>query len=783
MKRIDLYKLFLTVLFAIPCVITLAQENKSDTLRTRFNKYVEKNLEEKIYVHTDRDGYVTGETIWFTVYVTDALHRPLSLSKVVYVEVLDRNKAVVQAKISVKEGIGSGSLFLPATLVSDNYQFRAYSNWMKNYSADFYFHKTISIVNPFVKLDTAVTNAHTKKIETQFFPEGGMLIAGVSNKVAFKVNNESGHGLDFKGTLIDQNNDTILHFSPLKFGIGSFSFIPMANTQYRAVIHLPRLKKNVFDLPSPQTSGYAFHLEDSNDKIKLEVSPAVLNSDGEIIYLLVHAHQVISKVEMNLAKGKAVFYVNKNDLAEGISHFTVFNHDLKPVCERLYFKPPTALLPIEVQSNQQEYRKREKVSLQIEGGPNDRYSIAVVRKDSLSASSGNISDYFYLSSDLKGEIESPEYYLNRDSLTLKAQDNLMLTHGWSRFKWDTVLKNESTLQYPLEFYGHLVSGIIKDETGVPQPGIVGYASSPSKIIRLSTSLSNRKGEVFFDMKNFFGTRQLILQTNRITDSLYHIELKSPFSSRFASGSWPMLHLNPTHKKSIVARSVGMQVQDVHAKNENNKTVNPNVDSISFYGRADETYFLDSYTRFPVMEEVMREYVPGVMVRKHKDGFHFIVLDNVKHGVFRQTPLVLLDGVPLFDEDEIMNFDPLKVKKLEVMTSRYFLGAVEAGGIVSYTTYRGDLGGFQLNPKCVVLNYDALQLQQEFYSPQYEITSSRLPDFRSLLYWNPSVRVGSNGKETINFFTSDLGGKYQVIVQGVSASGVIGNKEIKFTVKE
>ncbi len=42
-----------------------------------------------------------------------------------------------------------------------------------------------------------------------------------------------------------------------------------------------------------------------------------------------------------------------------------------------------------------------------------------------------------------------------------------------------------------------------------------------------------------------------------------------------------------------------------------------VDYTLSYGKADEHFNLDDYTRFPVMEEVMREYVPGVLVRKKR----------------------------------------------------------------------------------------------------------------------------------------------------------------------
>ena len=117
----------------------------------------------------------------------------------------------------------------------------------------------------------------------------------------------------------------------------------------------------------------------------------------------------------------------------------------------------------------------------------------------------------------------------------------------------------------------------------------------------------------------------------------------------------------------------MQVQDIFYPDNTNKFSLSKIDSSAFYGRADETYFLDDYTRFPVMEEVMREYVPGVLVRKRKGSFHFIVIDNVRKGVFQDDPLILLDGIPIFDVDKIMEFDPVRVRKLEVVTRKYFLG--------------------------------------------------------------------------------------------------------------
>lgn len=181
---------------------------------------------------------------------------------------------------------------------------------------------------------------------------------------------------------------------------------------------------------------------------------------------------------------------------------------------------------------------------------------------------------------------------------------------------------------------------------------------------------------------------------------------------------------------------------------------------------------------------MREYVPGVLVRKRRDGFHFINLDVVNKNTFSEDPFIMLDGLPIFDADKIMAYDPLKVKKLEVVTRRYYMGVLSLPGIVSYTTYAGDLSGFNIDPHCVVMDYEGLQLQREYYTPRYENSKqreSRMPDQRDRLFWNPAVVTDSKGKQFIEFYTSDLTGDYEVLIEGISPAGAVGFGASKFEV--
>ena len=179
---------------------------------------------EKVYLHTDQHTYVTGEYLWFSAYVLDAAESGFSnLSKILYVEVLDKNNsAVLKTKISLENGSGDGSLFLPASLATDVYQLRAYTRWMRNGSANHYFHKWLRIFNPFIPVTTE--SKEDEGLQARLYPEGGAAISGETSRVVVQVTDAQGHGIPFRGMVISSDEDTIRRFTPLKFGMGNFDF-------------------------------------------------------------------------------------------------------------------------------------------------------------------------------------------------------------------------------------------------------------------------------------------------------------------------------------------------------------------------------------------------------------------------------------------------------------------------------------------------------------------------------------------------------------------------------
>lgn len=796
---ISLQRVFFSLLLA-SSLWSFGQAPSASTLVQSFDTYRRQSLQEKLFVHTDQAFYLTGETLWFKAYYVDGTrHQPLDVSKVAYIELLNKeHKSVLQTKVALSTDGGNGTLFLPTSLNSGTYLLRAYTNWMKNFSPGFFFEKTLTIVNPFKPLGLPLLR-DTPDYEIQFFPEGGNLVQGLPGNVAFKVVDASGHSVTTRGWLLNERNDTLARFASHKFGIGKFAFTPLANTHYRVMMTDATGRLVTQALPTVYAQGYTLRLEEAgNDQVKITVNT---NLDGaSAVYLFAHTRNEIKVAERRPVERETTFLVDKKALGEGISHLTIFDANQKPVCERLYFKRPTTPLTIGLKSDQKQYASRTKVTLDalVEAATAQpkqaALSVSVYRLDSLAdMGSGNLLSYLWMTSDLQGQIESPSYYLQPETADVaRATDNLMLTHGWRRFRWSDVLGNQTATasqvpkqRFVPEHNGMLIEGTVTDPaSGRPMPNIITYLSSPGKPVRLYVSRSNANGQIRFEMQDFYGPKPVIVQTNP-QDSLLKLTVTDPFSSSLSTTRFPDLTLAEPQADQFLNRSVAMQVQSTYWGDQAIRYRYPAVDSSAFYGKPKESYALDAYTRFPKMEEVFREYVLGVMPRKKQGHFRLYVLNEPYRTIFEDPSLVLLDGVPIFDMDKIIDFSPLKIKQIDVITNNYLIGQGLFPGLISFLSYKGDMAGFPLSSGALRMDYDGLQLQREFYSPRYETDrqfSSRLPDARTLLYWNPDLKTDAQGKGRVQFYTSDQAGAYIVEVNGLTTDGQAGSQRVLFDVK-
>ena len=799
MSILHLKRIILMAVAGFAVLPAFSQASGPDAVREKFVQYQLHHFQEKLYVHVAKDFYLAGETIWFKVYAVDGyFHGPLSLSRLVYVEILGHDqRPVLQAKIEMKEGMGWGSFSIPVSMGSGHYRLRAYSSWMKNFNPDYYFEEPLTIVNTL--RETASTQPMTSvAYDIRFFPEGGNLVDGLSSVVAFAASDRVGRGMDCRGVIVNQKMDTVARFQSLHAGMGRFTLLAHNGDQYTALV---RMGDSLYRAALPQVypQGAVMQLTDgSHGKLKITVRSHSAN-DNQQLFLLVHTRQIIknSQLARSDASGEVSFYVDRDSLEDGVSVFTVFNNARQPLCERLYCKKPSKNLAIAINTNQAVYHTRNRVDLDLvakdqSGVPvQANLSMSVFLLDSLQPMpQEDIRSYLLLTSELRGYIESPGYYFNHDGPeATEALDNLMLTQGWRRFKWEDVFNDQHPyFEFLPETEGPVVNGrITHKQTGQVGRNIMAYLSVPAKKYGFAVAVSDSSGMVHFNPEMIYGNSELIASLNNRFDSNYTIDVFPSYSDRFSSTPLPDFSFPGRWSRQLLDRSIHMQVENTYVLDKKHHLL-PAVetDSTAFYGYPDKKYYLDDYTRFKSMEEVMHEYVSDVHVRKESDRYYFRVNNMLMKEFFNSDPLVLLDGVPIFNMNRIMEFDPLKIRKIEVVSGNFYQGSLANTGIVSYQTYEGDLAGFELDPGSIVVEYDGIQRQREFYAPAYDNDTHRqspIPDFRNLLHWAPDIRTGQNGKTSLSFYSSDLAGHFVVIVQGLTAAGTAGSAFAEFTVDQ
>ena len=798
MQKIKIYFSW-AVLILLAIQQNCIQAQETDQLSKKVENYSASHLEEKLFLHTDKSVYLSDEICWFKIYNVDGFfHLPLALSTVAYVEVLDNHsKAIVQEKVTLQNGLGGGSLKLPTSIVSGNYTIRAYTNWMKNYSTDFFFQKSITIINTKKDQANALAVATKDEVKIQLFPEGGNLVNDLTNKVAFKITNQFGKGIAATGAVFNEQSATIAKATTLQPGIGNFSFIPKDGHTYKLSIQLADGRTISEELPKSNNKGYTLKISiPENQKGSLQILVETKNISSATAYLIGHARGVVKTVnKLSIVNGVANISIPTTSLGNGINSFTLFDDNRSPVCERLFFKYPEENMGLSIATDAREYAVRNKVSLKLnsflisgKGTPAD-LSMAVYKIDELQQiDETNIQNYLWLSSDLVGKVESPNAYFNEgDPQRLQAMDNLMLTNGWRRFNWDNVLNDKKpSFEFLPEIAGKIITGrIVPNKDNLPLNGITAYMSMPSKRTQFRSAISDQTGKVKFQFADFYNDDQVIAQIERYNAANYKLEINTPFVKSTNSNNTVFLSYTNDEKYQINRYHRDLEIQNYYNQDFINKFEANNVDTSSFYHKPDVRYLLDDYSRFATLEEVFREYMTNVKLNKSGENFNIAVYDNVQKRFFNNQPLILLDGYPITDLNKFMNYDPLKIRKLEILDRMYFLGNMTYYGVMNFTTYTGKMEGYDLDPQAVALDFKGLQSQREFITPDYSVkdqVNTRLPDFRHLLFWSPDVNTNDKGKNEVSFFTSDVPGKYVIVVQGMTKDGKTGYSEQIIEVK-
>lgn len=331
------------------------------------------------------------------------------------------------------------------------------------------------------------------------------------------------------------------------------------------------------------------------------------------------------------------------------------------------------------------------------------------------------------------------------------------------------LAGAMTPDYEGEVINARVAGIPESEVGMME-GRIAFISAPGDKSDVYSSTIAADGTMSFYTSNINGNKDLICEIeDKLEGSPAHIEIVSPFVN-VNPGEIPVLPLCEGMRSDILARSMAAQLNASFASEaiSDYLQIRP---SLLFSGQC-RSYVLDDYTRFPTMEEVMVEFIPELRIRKGDEGkrqINVLVNDSYKNPEFSQgTALTLVDGVPIFDYEQILAYDPLLVQTVDIYTSRFFIGARYYDGIVNFVTYAHNLPSMKFTPDVRVVSFKGTALPGILNG--MSIDSENGPDYRQTAFWHPLVKLKAGESDSYEFHVPGVPGEYILKIEGMDSKG-------------
>lgn len=782
-----------------------------DVLQDSINNQFGYFPQEKIYVHTDRNLYVPGEKIWFKVYLADALTmQSPTYSRFVYVELINSADSLID-RVMIRQdekGLYYGHIFLADLISAGTYTLRAYTRFMENMGEETYFKKEIKIGNlPGESADGKETKSRKKRdrsdFSVSFFPEGGYLLNGEFCKVAFKALNKDGYSEEVSGDIIDEEGTVICSTTTVYAGMGFFLFMPEPGKKYIFKSKSRSGLEKRFDLPTERANLSVCAAKRNNQHyISLKKSA---DCPDDPIYLLVQSRGVLYYfASWDPAKPFVAF--PEDLLPSGVIQFVLFDREMNPLSERLVFNETDDQAKAVYTTDQTEYEKRSKVTSEIyltdadENRLAGNLSVAVTDDKDFSVDSLNtITACLLLSSELKGSIESPGFYLLNSNESKNALDLLMMTHGWRRYNLPEVFKgNYNIPKIPFEM-GQALSGTVTSLL-LGKPVVGGEVSIISFDGGFGVATTDSAGHFglydidfpdstsfFIQAKNDKGKNRVELKMNEQTfPKLTHIQRRTELYDDEEENTDEDEFLKKAEQRAKYdedIRLINLQEVEIVAK----RVAKKDEARLNYWANSssDATMYREEIDKYPVSTVtnlLMR--MSGVMVMGNE----------VRIRGASGPPLVIIDGTPIEWQDgdsplEYVMVDDLESIDLFKGASAAFFGSRGGNGVISLTTRRGDMTG-KVKPRFNYASLSPLGYQKpvEFYAPVYDTPTAKNlsgPDYRTTLFWKPNLVVTEEEGESnvsFEFYTSDFPSTYSVVIEGLTVDGKIIRQVEKITVK-
>lgn len=657
------------------------------------------------------------------------------------------------------------------------------------------------------------------KIDIQFMPEGGTMVNGLENYIAFKAINEFGKPVDIAGYITGKNGDTVARYESVKFGMGKFLLQPKEGEYYTAHITKPANISKTCLLPVADIRGISMAMKEDNNKLFLRLQSTYQRT----IKLVAQCKGTDYWTEnIELREGVQLVKVDKELFPAGITQFTLYDETGRPLAERLFFMNTNKKLTLSITPDKPQYQPREKVSLQIETTDENKnpvpsnLSLSVVDDKLWTMADDkqhNILSWLLLGSELKGKIEEPNFYFKPgEQKAAAALDLLMLTHGYRYYDFIPYVLEQEKLKFTGDLE-NVVSGNVVNEKGELTPAKVFLISHVpgSKAI---TAVTGKDGIFFFSnlepQMNYYVVAQSLKPKEKISINILQQGIgQDPFKEtglfkKMEKSNDDILAIFKPGFKAMEQKQVtaGIKLMEELKIPERANALSEVVVTTA-YGysmqrdRAAAVNIISAkeIVNINLLQNGLAGKVAGVNItaRGNAGEAPFVRLRGSTSLAGYSEPLYVVDGVPVAKLDASLNTNDIEsVTVLKDAAATAIFGCMAANGVVIVNSKRSPHDSkLKLNlsskhflaSKHFITAGTAYSVVKRFYAPIYTSTETETRgDFRETIYWNPVVQTDENGKATVDFYNSDATTTFRAVAEGTGYNGLLGYAEKTYSAK-
>ena len=574
--------------------------------------------------------------------------------------------------------------------------------------------------------------------DIQFLPEGGNWVNGKKSTVAIRAVYPDGSPLQLQGSIAEEEGT---QFITNEAGLGKLEFIPK-KSDYVAIIQDSTLgvTRKIL-LPKALEKGLSIQVQNPKDGTFIS---AIIQGEGitEKLLLVSHTRGLINYMsEGTLTNGVWGVRIPKKTLPSGIHTIAVLDSQGRPLLERLVFVQNKDGLTLELSTSNASLQPRGKVNLELKSSFLDsiapaNFSLSVVDLDQVEDESdlqGTLFSHLLLSSDLKGTVYRPGYYFRKDIPNAAEElDLVLLTHGWTRFDWGTVLQNQLPDQGFYIEQGITISGKIQEQSPTKK-GLGG-----GKISALVGDGVELLSTEYGPDGNFFLTDLRYQDSLAVTLTAEDLRARNFINLSIAVPQLPFSQLSGVYSADSswpkgLAATVGernlMQQLNSNLLEKELEGITVEAETLQeeqtqarkIYGEGDAVIKPEDIPGgqgFINIFQLIQGRVAGVRVTF--DGFNATVLirgvGSLQAGV---EPMYMLNNVPV-DASTLAQISPRDVESVEVFKDparTAIFGSQGGNGVIAVYTKAGTSTTYSSVGGSLVTKYSGYSIPRVFYSPK------------------------------------------------------------------